>query len=192
MNSNSFGKELSSTSEHHVGVRVVEGLLPHVLQPQPKVAHCSDEVNWVAIWFHGRGEKFPRHARRAFFVLPSTRSFRVLQAATPSPTQPSSLLSCARTVMCADPSVMKNRTENRLLLAFFQASRSFEDVKHFQRVEAHCLTHFPPVTCGNRSRLCTCRCCQVLDEKKWRKSPPWLRNSHAPHKSTNWCYVRNA
>ena len=44
--------------EQHIGVRVVEDLLPHVLQPQPQVVNCSDEVNWVATWFHGLGEKY--------------------------------------------------------------------------------------------------------------------------------------
>ena len=44
--------------EHHIGVRVVEDLLPHVLQPQTQVVHCSDEVSWFATWFHGLGETF--------------------------------------------------------------------------------------------------------------------------------------
>ena len=43
--------------EQHIGVRVVEDLLPHVVQPQSQVVHCSDEVNWVATWFHGFREK---------------------------------------------------------------------------------------------------------------------------------------
>ena len=44
--------------KQHIGLCVVEDLLPHVLQPQPHVVHCSDEVNWVATWFHRLGEKY--------------------------------------------------------------------------------------------------------------------------------------
>ena len=49
---------LREVMEQHIGVRVVEDLLPHVLQPQPQVVHCSDEVNWVATWFHELRETF--------------------------------------------------------------------------------------------------------------------------------------
>ena len=41
--------------DQHIGVRVVEDTFPHVLQQQPQVVHYSDEVNWVATWFHGTG-----------------------------------------------------------------------------------------------------------------------------------------
>ena len=88
-------------------------------------------------------------------MLPSKRLFRAFQAEALSFTQPSSLFSCARTVMRTDPWVMKNRAELRLLLAFqsltfvrlFRAKCPVEDVKNLQHVENHCLSipapHFP-------------------------------------------------
>ena len=53
--------------EQHIGVGVVEDLLPDVLQPQPQVVHCSDEVIWVATWFHGLGERFRPVRTTGFF-----------------------------------------------------------------------------------------------------------------------------
>ena len=56
-----------------------------------------------------------------------------------------------RTVMCAPPSVMKNRTENRSLLAFFVASRSFAAKRKVPRrgreaspARGHRLLNAPP------------------------------------------------
>ena len=142
-------------------------------------------------------KSFSRHARRASFVLPSKRFFREFQAAAPSPTQPTSWLSCARTVICADRSVMTTRRENRLLLALFEASCSFacsgqcaESRTPMRGDPLHDAS--PPPTHGDRPGICTCRCCHLLGEKQWRKSPPRLRNCHAPQTSSNWCYARNA
>ena len=58
---------LRERTEQHIGVRVVEDLLPHVLQPQPQVVHCPDEVYWVATLFHGLGEKFLLARTTGFF-----------------------------------------------------------------------------------------------------------------------------
>ena len=125
--------------------------------------------------------------------MSSKRTFRAFQAAAPSPTQPSSLFSCARTVMCAYPSVMKNGTENRLVLTFSNPHvRSlFQGKVPHRGRDVNCLTHSPPPTPGNWPRLCTCPCCYVHGENQWRKSPPWFRDSNAPQTSTNSCYALN-
>ena len=130
----------------NIGARVVEDLLPISSDLNRKASIVGMKSTGSPPGFMDLEKRFSRHARRTCFVLPSKRSFRAFQAAAPSLTQLSSLLSCARTVMCTDPSVMKNRTEKRLLLAFFEASCSFtgsgqgapaEDVKHLQRMKIH-------------------------------------------------------
>ena len=63
----------------HIGVGVGEDLLSHVLQPQPKVVHCSVEVNSLANWFHGLfvGFRVPFLAPFSFVYVFSLLSFSV-------------------------------------------------------------------------------------------------------------------
>ena len=96
--------------KEQISVRIIENLLPHVRETQTKVIHLCDEVGSrparIALV-----ECFSRHDRLAPFVFPSKRSFKDFRAATPSPKQPCSVLSCARTVIYEEPSVKKTKME---------------------------------------------------------------------------------
>ena len=69
--------------EQHISVRVVEDLLLHVLQPPPQIVHCTDEVNWVATWFHGLGEKFLPARRTGFFHVAAEMLLRGVPGGSP-------------------------------------------------------------------------------------------------------------
>ena len=192
-NSKSFGKELSSTSAY-VSSRIFFPM-------SSNLSHMSSIVAMKSTGsppgFIDLEKSMSRHARRVTLVLPSKRRFRAFQAAARSPTQPSSLLSCARTVMCVDPSVMKNRTEDRCCRSSSKPHvGSLVEGKVPRRGREVSPTRgdplfdvFNPPTRGNRPRLCNCRCWQVLGEERGRMSPPWLRIYRAPQKSTN-CFPR--
>ena len=176
MNLNTFGKELSSTSAY-----VLSRIFPMTSNLSRKSSIVAMKSTGSPTSLMDLDKIFSRHARRAPFVSPSKDSFRAFQAATPWPMQLSSLLSCARTMMFADPSQMKNNTEKRLVVGlleslmfvrWFRAWCLAEDVEHLNRVQTHCLTHSPLPTRGSRPCLDTFRCCQVLGEEQWSKSPP--------------------
>ena len=142
---------------------------------------------------------FSRHARRASFVLPSKLLLEGVSGGS-SVAHAAQLLPLVRPRGDVRRSFGHEEQDGKQIdigllpsltfVRWFGASCPVEDVKRLQRVATHCLMHpHPPL--AEVGRFCTCRCCQMLDEKLWRKSPPRLRSSHAPQKSTSG-YARKA
>ena len=97
--------------QEQISVRIIENFLPYVREDSRRSSiFVMKSVGSLPVRI-ALEKSFSRHARLSSFVIPSKRSFKDFQAATPSPKQPCSVLSCARTAIFAEPSVKKNKME---------------------------------------------------------------------------------